>query len=350
MIAETRVASKGEVMAKVTDVAKKANVSAAIVSRLLNEDPTLRIRDETRARVWQAASDLDYTPNFAARALRTSSSGAVGFAVHDESNPIYSAVIAGAQAEATAAGYALMLADVDALAEGGNVFRRMISSGAIDGLLMQRAGTTSDSFVSKLAAQRMPIVFLNDRTEGEISSVGVDDYGASLMATQHLVELGHRKIGFLQVDGPRVRSERRHQGWLDALTNAGLELNPRFVVSGGHTADDGYAGMKKMLASAEWPTALFAANVLAGVGALTACRDAGVIVPDEMSIVGLHDIPLAEYLAPRLTVARLPLFEMGARAISMLLEQLADGLPRHETILHPLPVMVIRESTSAPSV
>lgn len=337
---------EGEVMATVSDVARSAQVSVGMVSRLLNEDPTLRIRAETRDRILQAASELNYTPNSAARALRMSSSGTIGLAVHDASNPIYSAIIAGAQAEATAAGYALMLADVDALAQGGKVFRRVMSSGAIDGLLLQRAGTISDSVVSKLAAQQIPIVLLNDRTEGEISSVGVDDYAGAHLATEHLISLGHRRIGFLQVDGPEARSERRQQGWVDALANAGIERDPRLVIVGGHTADDGYAGMRKMLELAERPTAVFAANVLAGVGALTACRDSGVVVPDQISIVGLHDIPLAEHLAPRLTVARLPLFEMGARAIGILVEQLADGKLRHETIVSPGPLMIVRESTS----
>ena len=130
---------------------------------------------------------MDYSPNAAARALRMSRSGTIGLAVHDASNPVYTEIIAGAQDEATRAGYALMLADVNALAQGGAIFRRVISSGSIDGLLLQRAGTDADAFVSRLTEKRVPMVVLNDRTEGHLGSVGVDDYAASMLAMSHLL-------------------------------------------------------------------------------------------------------------------------------------------------------------------
>lgn len=333
-------------MATVVEVARRANVSPGIVSRLLNEDPTLRVRDDTRERILRAASELDYSPNIAARTLRMSRSGTIGLAVHDASNPIYSEIIAGAQSEATSAGCALMLADIDALADGGAIFRRMVSSGSIDGLLLQRAGTGSDAFVSKVAAKRVPVVALNDRMEGAVGSVGVDDYAAASLAMRHLLELGHRDIAFLSVDGELPRSELRRQAWEDALRDAGSPVDPSLIVDGGHTTDSGYAGMRAILERDEKPTAVFAANVLAGVGALTACRDHGVRVPEEVSIVGLHDFPLAAHLSPGLTIVKLPLFEMGARAVRLLLMQLDDGVSRHEIVDDPPPLLVVRQSTA----
>lgn len=333
-------------MATVSEVAKLAMVSPGIVSRLLNEDATLRIRDDTRERVLDAARQLNYTPNYAARALRKAKVGVIGLAVHDASNPVYSEIVAGAQAEATRAGYALMLADVDVLATDDLVFRRIMSSGAIDGLLLQRAGTVSDSLVTKIAAEKVPTILLNDHTRGGISSVAVDDYAASRLATSHLIGLGHRQIGQLRVDGPHSRSDQRTRGWSDALLHAGLEPSNDLVVKGGHTAENGYRGMQELLSVPRRPTAVFVANVLAAVGAMSACREAGVDVPRDMSLVGLHDISLAEYLLPRLTVVRLPLYEMGSRAVAMLLEQLAGSEVRHETITDPPPVMMVRASTT----
>lgn len=335
-------------MATVIQVAERANVSPGIVSRLLNEDPTLRVRDETRERILQAARDLDYSPNTAARALRMSRSRTIGLAVHDASNPVYGEIIAGAQDQATRAGYVLMLADVDALAQGGSIFRRMISSGSIDGLLLQRAGTDADAFVSKLTETRVPMVVLNDRTEGRLGSVGVDDYAASALATNHLLDMGHHAIGYLGLDGDLPRTELRQRGWEDALRAAGVDVNPGLIVTGGHTAKTGYEGMTQMLTHPQRPTAVFAANALAGVGALSACRDQGIRVPEEISVVGLHDFPLAEHLSPRLTVVKLPLFQMGARAVQMLLEQFDDGVTKHEIISSPAPVMVVRESSASP--
>lgn len=336
-------------MTTVSDVAKRANVSVGVVSRLLNGDESLRVREETKERVRAAAAELNYTPNYAARALRNARVGVIGLAVHDASNPVYSEIIAGAQAEATKAGYALMLSDVDALATDDVVFKRVISSGAIDGLLLQRAGTTSDALVAKIAAGRVPTVLLNDRTRGPIGSVAIDDYSAAHLAVNHLIELGHRRIGFLQVDGPHSRSDRRRRGWRDALTAAGLDAPDAAVFPGGHTAEEGYRGMRQLLESADRPTAVFVANVLSAVGALSAAHDLGISVPGEVSIVGLHDVFVAEFLSPRLTVVRLPLFQLGARAIELMLQQLDNKPALHETITDPVPEMVIRASTAPPA-
>lgn len=337
-------------MATVSDVAKLAEVSVGVVSRLLNGDETLRVRETTKARVLAAAQELNYTPNYAARALRKSKVGVIGLAVHDASNPVYSEIIAGAQAEARRAGYALMLSDVDALATDDEVFKRVISSGAIDGLLLQRAGTTSDALISRIAAGSVPTVLLNDRTRGSIGSVAIDDYAAARLAVSHLIGLGHRRIALLHVDGPPNRSDRRRRGWSDAMSEAGLPAPDSLVFPGGHTPAGGYRGMEKILSVSERPTAVFAANVLSAVGALSAARDAGVAIPHDISVIGLHDVSLADYLSPRLTVVKLPLYEMGARAIRLVLEQAANNQPKHETITDPKPRMVIRASTAAPEV
>lgn len=335
-------------MATVTDVARHAAVSTGIVSRLLNGDETLRIRDETRERVLAAAKELDYSPNHAARALRRARSGLIGLAVHDASNPIYSEIIEGAQAAAARAGYALMLADVDALATDDSAFKRIMSTGAIDGLLLQRAGTKADGLVAKVASGRVPTVLLNDRTKKPVGSIAVDDYGAARLATEHLLELGHKRIALLQVDGPATRTNRRRRGWEEAILAAGLIPNEHLVAVGGHTADSGAIGMKKLLAGPLRPTAVFAANVLAAVGAISAASDAGISVPRDLSIIGMHDFALASHLSPPLTAVRLPLRIMGERAVEMLLAQHDDGQARHELIAAPGPELVIRESTAAP--
>ncbi|MDJ1136340.1 LacI family DNA-binding transcriptional regulator [Streptomyces iconiensis] len=336
-------------MATLADVAKRAGVSVGVVSRLLNGDDTLRAREETKQRVRAAAAELEYTPNYAARALRKSRVGVIGLAVHDASNPVYSEIIAGAQAEATKAGYALMLSDVDALATDDERFKRFVSGGAIDGLLLQRAGTSADALVSKIASGEVPTVLLNDHTRGAIGSVAVDDYAAARLAVSHLIELGHRDIALLQVDGPRSRATRRRKGWADALEAAGLEARASRVFRGGHTAEQGYRGMSELLMEPTLPTAVFAANVLSAVGALSAAYDRDVQVPDGISLVGLHDVFVADFLQPRLTVVRLPLFELGARAVTLLLSQMENEPARHESIQTPEPVMVLRASTAPPA-
>lgn len=335
-------------MATVTDVARHAAVSPGVVSRLLNGDETLRIRDETRQRVLAAAKELDYTPNHAARALRRARSGLIGLAVHDASNPIYSEIIEGAQAAAARAGYALMLADVDALATDDSMFKRVMSAGAIDGLLLQRAGTKADGLVTKVASGRVPTILLNDRTKKAVGSVAVDDYGAARLATEHLLELGHERIALLQVDGPATRTNRRRRGWEDAIRATGLIPDEGMMATGGHTADAGAIGMKKLLSGPVRPTAVFAANILAAVGAISAASEAGISVPRDLSVIGMHDFALASHLSPPLTAVRLPLRIMGERAVEMLLAQHDDGQVRHEVIASPAPELIVRESTEVP--
>ncbi len=335
-------------MATVSDVARRANVSPGVVSRLLNGDETLKIRDSTRERVLAAISELDYSPNYAARALRRARSGLIAIGVHDASNPIYSEIIQGVQSAARTAGYALMLADIDALAEDDQTFRNIVTGGAIDGFLMQRAGNQSDALIERIASGAVPMVLLNDRTEGPVGSLALDDYAATKLATEHLLALGHRSIGFLQVDGPESRSESRLSGWKDALTAAGAAPNPAWIAEAGHDPSAGAAGMRELLARGDMPTAVCVANSLAAVGALTVARGEGLRVPEDLSVVGIHDFELAAYLMPPLTTVRLPLKELGSQSLRMLLRRLEGGEAEHAVITEPAPVLVVRGSTAEP--
>jgi DNA-binding LacI/PurR family transcriptional regulator len=336
-------------MATITDVARSAGVSPGVVSRVLNHDSTLKIKDETRQRVLAAASELAYTPNHAARALRKARVGVIGLAVHDTSNPVYSEIVAGAREAAAAAGYTLLLADVDGLARDDEVFKQVVASGAIDGLLLQRGGTATDAVVARIASSSLPTVLLNDRSRGATSSVAVDDRAAATLATRHLLDLGHRRVGHLRMDGPRSLSLQRLTGWREALLAAGVEPDPALVALGGHETDTGYAGLVALLALPQPPTAVVAANVLAGIGALTAAREHGVRVPADLSLIALHDVFVARHLHPALTVVRLPLRVMGSRAVHLLLHQIEGGGPQHDVIVEPPPELVPRASTAPPS-
>lgn len=338
-------------MATVIDVAARAGVSIAVVSRVLSGDDRLRVRDETRQRVLDAASALNYTPNHAARALAQSKAHILGLAVHDASNPLYSPIIAGAQAAAAERGYALMLADVEALARDDQLFRRLVSSGSVDGIILQRAATQSDELVERIASARIPIVLMNETSERpEVSSVAVDDEEGAYVATRHLIAEGHRRIAHLQVDGPASRDAARSRGWERALREAGLAVEPSLRVPGGHLSEQGYRAMHVLLERQTSFTAVFAANPLVAIGALRACADAGVSVPDDLAMISLHDLELADFLTPRLTTVRLPLFDMGRRAVELALDHLDNSTSQHELVTTEDPVLVVRESTAAPRI
>lgn len=335
-------------MASITDVARVAGVTAGVVSRLLNDDPALRIRPETRERVLAAARELEYTPNHAARALRRARVGVLGLAVHDISNPVYGAVIEGAQTTASERGHVLLLADVMELARDNEAFARVIRSGAIDGLLLMRAGNERDRMVARISSARVPTVLINDRSR-TLGSVALDDRAAARLATSHLLELGHRRVALLRLDGRFARSADRVRGWKDACVAHGLETPAEYVVGGGHTAAAGGVGMRALLELERRPTAVVASSVLSAMGAVAAIRAAGLEVPRDISVVGYHDVFFTEHLAPPLTVVKLALREMGAVAVTTLLDQL-DGAPaRHVVVTEPEPELVLRASTAPPS-
>lgn len=330
----------------IKDVAQEAGVTAAVVSRVLNNDPTLQIRQETRDRVLAAADRLDYVPNHAARALRHNRSAAIGLAVHDITNPVYGEIVAGAQLAAAQAGYVLLLADVDSIARGDERFRRAVHGGAIDGLLLQRAGTNADRRVVETANSKIPTVLVNDRST-KLPSAGLDDRAGTRLATQHLLGLGHTEIAHLRVGGTG-RSEARTRGWRDALTESGLTARQEWLVDGGHTIDMGHAGMRTLLAVPDQPTAVVVGNVLAAIGALTAIREAGLRVPEDLSVVAFHESVYAANLVPALTTVRMPLRELGSAAVTLLLEALAGVAPRHVVVNTPEPTLIIRDSTAPP--
>lgn len=330
----------------ITDVARQAGVTPAVVSRVLNGDPKLQVRAETRDRVLAAARELDYTPSHAARALRHNRAGALGLAVHDVANPLYGEIILGAQRAAAEAGHVLLLADIDGLARGDETFHRAVHGGAIDGLLLQRAGTPSDRRVITTASTRIPTVLLNDRSS-TLASVALDDAGGTRIATQHLVDLGHTRVAHLKVGGTQ-RSGLRVRGWRETLTKAGLPADPSSVVAGGHTVDSGQAGMRELLAARPLPTGVVVGNVLAAIGALTAAREAGLRVPEDLSVIAFHDVPYAAHLVPSLTAVAMPMRELGAASVTLLLERLGGGEPRHVVVRDPEPTLVLRGSTGPP--
>lgn len=334
-------------MASIVDVARVAGVTPGVVSRLLNGDPALRVRPETRDRVLAASRELEYTPNHAARALRRARVGVLGLAVHDISNPVYSAVIEGAQTAASDRGHVLLLADVMELARDNEAFARVIRSGVIDGLLLMRAGNERDRMVARISSARVPTVLINDRSRS-LGSVALDDRAGARLATSHLLELGHRRVALLRLDGRFARSLDRVRGWKDACTQHGIEARSEYVVGGGHTAAGGEAGMRALLELEPRPTAVVASSVLSAIGAMASIRAAGLQIPRDISVIGYHDVFLTEHLAPALTVVKLALREVGQVAVTSLLAQL-DGAPaRHVVVTAPEPELVLRQSTAPP--
>jgi LacI family transcriptional regulator len=327
-----------------SDVALLAGVDRSVVSRVINDDPRLNIRPDTRRRVLDTIEKLGYRRNAAARSLRTARSYMLGLFIPDFANPVYAEIIKGAETEAGRQGYGLMTASSEGVRQSVDHYVDLFGQGRADGLLF--AGEESGRELEQLRALRVPWVLVNRRIAGTDRYVVLDDEHGSQLAVDHLVALGHRRIA--HVAGPETAdtARRRRMGYSTAMRRAGLAADPRLVVHADYTPAGGSAAMNELLAAEERPSAVFVANVASAVGVLHALHTAGVSVPGDVSVIAMHDMSLADYLVPALTTVRMPLGELGARAVRLMATR-GPTDPITEVVTEPVEI-VVRASTAPP--
>ncbi|HEY0995919.1 MAG TPA: LacI family DNA-binding transcriptional regulator [Gemmatimonadaceae bacterium] len=303
----------------VHDVAARAGVSQPTVSLVLSRNPRARIAPETRERVLRAAEELGYRTNLLARGLTQQRSWALGLVVLDLRNPFFADVVAGAERVATEEGYALLLTEAG---EGGAARRvEALQARLVDGVIIDAVGAAA---LPEPLLEKLNVVLIDEPSE-RWPGVASDAAGAGRLAAEHLLDLGHRRIGFIgpatDVHGVRLRE----RGFVQALRERGVRLDSGLLRRAPGTASGGREAMRAMLAQRERPTAVFCSNDLVAVGALKACADAGVVVPRDCSVVGCDDIEMARFVSPELTTVAIPARELGARAARLLIRRLADA-------------------------
>lgn len=328
---------------RLEDVARDAGVSKSIASRVLNGDPDLLVRPETRERVVAAARRLNYRPHAAARGLKRAETGAFGLLVPPLTNPVYVRIIRGAFDRALERDFVVLLVeDVDP-ERAESTASLLLRAGRVDGLIVASA-RPGHPLVETLRRLAIPHVFVNRGVEGSGRNVVIDEARASAAALRHLAELGHERIG--HVAGPQEldTARRRTAGFLDAADSRGLTVEVEehdFAESGGAEA------ARRLLGRAPDVTALYTSTLSQAVGVFHAAWELGRSVPDDLSLVGYDDMPLAEYLRPPLTTVRAPLDELGAAAVDALVHQLLGGEPR-DLVVQTEPEVVVRGSTGRP--
>lgn len=325
----------------ISDVAGRAGVDRAVVSKVLSEDPSLRVRAETRERVRRAASDLGYRPNFHARSLARSRAGALGLLM-PEGNPLFAELMAGAEEVATERDLLLWTATHDGhLAEP---HRRLLQGGVVDALLVSGLDADVDAH-ALFVATRVPMMLVNRRSKGSDRWVILDDARAAEIATRHLVDLGHTTIAFL--GGPRDvdTAERRADGYRAAMGAAGLAVDPSLVVDAAYTSAAGDAAVRALLRGRRRPTAIVAADAPLGLGAWHALETLGLHVPGDVSLIAIHRPPLEEFRVPALSCVELPLRALGRRAAELVLDTPPEA-PIHESVRDG--IVLFEGSTVAP--
>jgi LacI family transcriptional regulator len=332
-------------VATLNDVARLAGVSMMTVSRVINGSGYTS--PESRARVNQAIAELGYMPNVLARQLRSSRTKTLALVLTDIANPFFTTIARGVEDAARAQGYAVMFCNTDESVEEELEYVRVLIQRRVDGVLLVPA-TDSSGSLELLRKHGLPVVVLDRRLRsGEVDEVRGDSEGGAYLAVRHLLELGHRRIAVLAGPESVSTSADRVTGYRRALLEAGVDPGSQQILFGEYTEASGYEMTGRILGLADRPTAIFAGNNFIAFGAIQRLREAGLEIPDDMSIVVFDDLPQG-WIIPFLTVISQPAYEIGKQAAELMLERLAgDEPPAPRTIVLP-GSLIVRRSSAAP--
>ena len=312
------------------DVAKRAETTVATVSRVVNN--VGYVSTQLRERVTAAIAEIGYVPNANARSLRTKRTRTIGVVVGDLTNP-YSVELAHAvTGTAVDYGYTTFIGaatdDVDSDVAVIDAFHRQ----RVDGLVVATLQTdTSDEMLERLANRGMPVVLIGRAIDSPaIDSISADFRSGGRMAAQHLIDLGHRRIAFVGADLSEATRVTRLRGYLDALEAANIRVRPEYIVGNRKAAGSprysghgtGHQATQVLLKLPTRPTAIFARNDNTALGVLQALKHHGLSVPEEISVVGFDDIPLADRVVPAVSSVRQPTQEQGRVAVECLLQRI----------------------------
>jgi LacI family transcriptional regulator len=326
------------------DVAAIAEVDVSLVSRVVNRDPTLSILPTTRARIEAAIEQTGYRPNVLARGLRKARNFTIGFLLPEVWSPIYEPIVTAAMRRAAEAGYLIVLGSTIEAQFSDRPFEELLLERRVDGLIVA-SGELGDVGLRGIAAGSAPIVYANRRVSGVVGSVVVDDAEGARIATNHLIGLGHRRLAHLGGPIGIDTAARRREGFLAAASAAGMPST--LVEIAGYDAAGGRLAARRVLERDREVTGMVAANMNVGIGAMRAIAEAGLRVPDDVSVITIHDHPLADYLRPALTCVRLPLAELGSAAVDLVLRRVGGGAPSDLMVSGEIE-LVARESTAPP--
>ncbi|MGM0368789.1 MAG: LacI family DNA-binding transcriptional regulator [Bacillota bacterium] len=326
----------------IKDVAAQSGVSEATVSRVINK--TVRVRDETRAKVEQAINDLNYSPNANARHLRSNKTKLIGLVIPDIWNSFFGGIVKGVEDLARENDYNVVLCNTSGSLKREKESISILKDRRADGLIYM--GQTYDQNRSKMLEKcSFPIVAISrEEKEVDYPTVNIDNYQAAYDLTEYLIKQNYNEIAFIA--GPSADTTaglRRTRGYKQALLDNDLDFNHQLKVEGNFTLESGYRGMEKILAVSK-PDAVFAANDEMAIGAMKLIKERGYSVPKDIAVVGFDNISLSDYVEPRLTTIEQPIYELGQVAMDTILN-LIEGAELEKDNLVLDYELLIRESS-----
>lgn len=335
-------------MPTIKDVAKEAGVSIASVSKVLNNPDCGSI--EMRAKVMAAIRKLGYQPSNIARSMVKGKTNLIALVIPDVRNQFFTLVARGVEDVASKHDYRVMLCNTDEDPAKERKYIDVFRGKIVDGFIISVASDT-DRYLSKINMKALPFVFIDRVCEGiPADAIILDNKGGAYKAINYLLGLGHRRIGLITGKQDTLPGRERLHGYLKAYKNLGIEYSTQIIKDGGFTIEGGYKATKALLALKDRPSAIFVTNNAMTIGCLKALAQAGIRVPEDISVVGFDDPEWAEFFTPPLTMVNQPTYTMGVLAGEMLFQRILGKIPpeRQEVILKS--ELVIRKSCRQVSV
>lgn len=331
------------------DIATAAGVSQSTVSRVLSGSPsTVSIGADTRERILEVAGRLNYRPNPLARGLRGASTMLLGVIVRDIMDPFFAAAVEAVTTHARRRGYNVVLGQAHGRADEAIMLRSVLETRHCDAILVLGDMGDQPRLVADLLASPIPTVALwHGAPQPGIETVNVDNRAGVQQALEYLVEFGHERIALIS-GRPLGDIQARRSAFLAFMSEHGLAVPDRFLVSTRNDAGAGSAAMRSLLAGEESPTAVLATTDVLAIGALHAAHESGWRVPDDISITGFDDIAMAAFTVPALTTVRMPVAEMASRAVDLAVDRAEGGAPSAGTPHLLAPKLVVRRSVGKP--
>ena len=330
----------------IKDIARMAKVSHTTVSRALNDKS--RIKDGTKEKILSIARELNYRPNFIARSLVMRRTKTLGLVITTIANPFYTELSQGIETTAIRLGYNIILCSTNYDVSIEKQYTDMLRSKGVDGIIFTSAHMGDPNIIG-LAEEGFPMVLVNRRTyhpmvREKIDYIGVDNIRGGFLAVEHLIKLGHSRIGVIGGSSESSVGFERLEGGKKALAAHGLEAVGDYFLEGDFLKGSGYEGGKKFLRMNEPPTAIFAANDYMALGTYQAVVEEGMRIPEDMALVGFNDIEFTSMKGIELTTIGQKKYEMGAMAVKTLVERIEGRKtgPSVETILEP--ELIIRKT------
>ena len=327
------------------EVAERAGVSVAVVSYVVNNGPR-PVSPETQSKVQEAIDELGYYPNELARSLSRQQTAIIGLIIPSLLNPVYAEIAESLERACIAEGYMVMVGGTGRDPDKELEFAKLLRAKQVDGVVAIPSTSPQDTLKVLQQAQIPTVVLEHDLPM--TACIALDDLQGGRLATQHLLSLGHRRIGLIKRQPSSALSNLRAVGYHDSLIEAGIPFDPALVIESQAGQAAGYRSMQQLLALAQPPTAIVTHNDVLAMGAMHAIHQAGLAVPNDISIVGYDDLISSAYLNPPLTTIKFPLAEMGHQASQLIIKlvQKQDELPT-QTIVLPVE-LIVRASTAPP--